>query len=168
MMWLAFFACTHSPGTLAPPVEAVDSFRLDVHGRSVMGTAIVRTDGGKIRMQALTPAGTALFAVTVVEGQQEVTSADPELTALLDRLPFYRDLPLTYIYGCDASRCQAGPWSYRATATGWRVRGPGGPVRIETGPPLRLHDRRRGVTTTIVPQQRLNLSDASPTPPPAE
>lgn len=167
-MFFALLACAHSPATLAPPVEAVDSFRLDVHGRSVMGTAIVRTDGDQIRMQAITPAGTSLFSVTVQDGQQQVTSADPELTALLDRLPFYRDLPLTYVYRCEAERCEAGGWRFRATESGWRVKGPGGPMRIETGPPLRLIDGRRGVTTTIVPQQRLDLTDGSTTPPEVE
>lgn len=139
---------------VAPPVAAaehVDRFALAGHGHAFGGLAIVVHDGPDVTLEALSPAGPAIFTVVVAGGNTAIDAADPGMAAMLGRLPFARDLTALYLADC-AQRCAVGAWTVRPTRDGWRVAGEGGPARVTRGDgTLVLRDRLRGYTLTVWP-----------------
>ncbi|MCO4747472.1 MAG: DUF3261 domain-containing protein [Proteobacteria bacterium] len=152
ILW-TLIACSWHAAAPEPPVERIDAFAIAARGQTMMGQALVVSDANQTSLHALTPAGTSLFSVEVVDGEATVKSPDAELSGWLERLPFARDLSVLYRYDC-LDRCRADQWKLVRKEDGLRVTGPGGPAWLTVDGAGRsvLKDSRRGYTLTVVKQ----------------
>jgi hypothetical protein len=124
-------------------------FVLEGHGRAVGATVIVVQDAKTLVLEALSPIGVGLFTVHLAEGEATVEAIDSGFAKSLAKLPLARDLTALYVAG-GARRERVSRWSVRPTVDGWRMRGPGGSVRVrrvQSG--LELRDRLRAYTLTV-------------------
>lgn len=146
---LLILACAKSPLDLGPPVETVQQFKLESPFGTLAGVAVVNLDD-EVVVQALTPAGIALFTV---EGDT-VTAPDEQWAEALELIPFARDMQLIYRWSCP-DRCEVEGGTLRQALTDEgierRYRGDGGPatVRITEGRAV-LDDPRRRYTLTVL------------------
>ncbi|HJN76100.1 MAG TPA: hypothetical protein QGF58_19365 [Myxococcota bacterium] len=148
-MPLILLACVKTPIELGPPVEAVQQFKLESPFGTLAGVAVVSLDEVFV-LQALTPAGVALFTV---EGD-EVSAPDEGWAETLELIPFSRDMHLVYRWSCP-QRCEVegGMVRQRLTEEGIerRYRGQGGPATVVvTDGEAVLEDPRRRYTLTVL------------------
>lgn len=153
---LALVCCARPPP--APPitsVETVNQFALRRGDRILAGAMVLSIGPDRLRMDALTPAGTALFRVTATARQTEVVAPDPKWAPIIAQLPLRRDLLLVHAWSCPVGRCSVDSGTIResveAGSTVRRYRGAGGPaeVRLSAGRAV-LEDPRRVYTVTFL------------------
>ena len=133
--------------------EHVDLFTLEGHGHGFGGLGIVVHDGPTVVLEALTPAGPALFTVRVENGSTTIDALDEGLADFLRRLPFDRDLAALYLVDGTRAETVLG-WTVRPRSDGWTLHGPKGRARVRRLPDgLELRDRLRGYTLTVRPQE---------------
>ncbi len=151
MSLILLLACAKAPLDAADRVETLHQFKLESPFGTMAGLAAVVISDDEFVLQALTPAGVALFTV-----QGEAVSAPDEAwAAVLERIPFERDMRLVYGWPCSAQRCelpQGRLWQER-TDEGLvrRYRGPGGPatVTLTQGKAVLVDPRRRTTLTML-------------------
>jgi len=154
---LLLLSCAHRPPVARPtePVAVVEQFALARGDRAIAGLAAVRIDGDAVTLDALSPAGIALFRVEASAEGATVTAPDPAWADVLERIPFRRDLLLIHAWDCPEGRCAVAGGTVRQRVEDGallrRYRGPGGPARarIEEGRAT-LHDPLRGYDVTLV------------------
>ena len=149
-MLLTLLACAKTPLELGPPVETVQQFKLESPVGTMAGIAVVKLDED-FAMQALSPAGFALFTV---EGDA-VEAPDETWAAALELIPFSRDMHLVYRWSCpDRCSVEGGRIKQILNEDGnvaRRYRGDGGPatVVIEDGKAVLVDPRRRYTLTVL-------------------
>lgn len=153
--WLAVLGlgcAMRAPVEVRSTVEAVDQFALTAHGHTFAGLAVVQVDDPDASLSALTPAGIALFDVRLTAlDDAQVRSPDPGMTAVLERIPFGRDLALLYRWRCPVSTCVTpyGRLRVDGDQTTWTGRQGRATVQwSETG--AELTDPRRGYSLRVV------------------
>ena len=151
MSLMQLLSCVKAPLQPSERVEALHQFKLESPLGTMAGLAVVVVDEEEFVLQALTPAGVALF--TVEEGR--VSAPDENWEAVLARIPFERDMRLVYGWPCEAPRCELpqGRLSQERTDAGLvrRYRGPGGPatVTLTEGKAVLVDPRRRTTLTML-------------------
>lgn len=151
-------ACAKAPIELGPPIETMQQFKLESPFGTLGGMAVVVLDDDFV-LQALSPAGTAIFTVT----DEGVSAPDEGWAAALERIPFERDMLLVYRWSCPTGRCstetggkvtQTTETDDEATWVERSYRGPSGPatVRIRDGKAV-LEDGRRRYTLTVISEE---------------
>ncbi len=151
MSLMLLLACVKSPLSSSERVEALHQFKLESPLGTLAGMAVVVVSEDEFVLQALTPAGMALFTV---EGDS-VRAPDPAWAAVLERIPFERDMRLVYGWPCAEPRCELpqGRLAQERTDEGLvrRYRGPGGPATatITEGKAVLVDPRRRTTLTML-------------------
>lgn len=148
-------AARHVPVESAPPGEAVLQLALTFGDNTIAGLAAMDLQPESLDLQALTPAGVALFTVHSQDFETTVSAPDPDWAKVLELLPFERDMRLILEWSCPSGSCDADPGRVRERSVDGGVerrwRGPGGPatVRLEPGR-AELSDPRRRYTLVLV------------------
>ena len=159
MILALLLACAPKLPLVAPTrQEHVDQFALTRGEHTFAGMAVVVLEGPKVTLQALTPAGSALFTIEATAEEIQVRAPDPQMAALLERLPFHRDLMLVYAWSCPPGRCAADGGTIREQPEDngllRRWRGPGGPATLHLQPGKAvLTDPLRRYTLTVVGEE---------------
>lgn len=154
-----FAGCSHHagpPATLADPGEVVEQFALRATmpgaGEQVFaGLAAIRIDHDHAQLEALSIAGPALFSVVATPTSLEITSPDPRMTAVLQRIPFWRDLAMLYIWECERDACSVEGGRLIPDENGTTYKGRGGRATLSReGNITHIDDHRRGYSLTVV------------------
>jgi hypothetical protein len=152
VIWLLAACALRPPLPPSVPVETSVQFKLESSRGTLAGLVAVALGPEDFALQALSPAGLALFTV-----QGDTVQAPSESwAAVLERLPFERDLRLILDWDCATGRCSLPEGGHlrqeRLEDTVVRCyRGPQGPARatLSLGR-AELVDPRRGYTLTLV------------------
>jgi len=149
---MLLLACLHRPPAVVHSVEHVAGFKIEILGSTLAGTGVFAEEGDAVVFQALTPAGTALFSVRDSgTAQPQVVAPDEDLAAMLERLPWYRDLSLLFRWSCPEGRCTTETGRIRESEDSRRYRGDGGPATVRIlDDGLELTDPRRRYTLTVL------------------
>lgn len=154
---LLLAACAHPPLATGPVrAEGLHQFALTARGHTFAGQAAMVVEADSFRLQALAPTGGTLFEVHGDASHTEATAPEPAMAAILERLPFHRDLSLLTRWRCPADgTCDTGSGrltqSTDETGRTLRWRGPGGPATVVLGEGrAELTDPRRGYRLVVV------------------
>jgi hypothetical protein len=150
---LLLAACAPLPPLPPPvPVETVLQFKLESPRGVLAGVAAVALDSDGFALQALSPAGFALFTVE----DDSVKAPSATWATVLERLPFERDMRLILDWRCASGRCSlpGGGIVRQDSSEGTVVRhyrGPAGPARATLSEGrAELLDSRRGYSLTLI------------------
>lgn len=150
-MTVLLLGCLHKPPAEVLPDEHVGAFKIEAFGQTFAGVGVFAEDEDDLVFQALTPAGTALFTVRADRESTTVQAPDPEMTALLERLPWYRDIALVTRWRCAEAVCSTETGTLRSTGDRWTYRGDGGKATVQYGEWIVVNDPRRRYTLTVAP-----------------
>lgn len=154
ILLLCWLGCAPWVASSVRDVSAVQQFGLSARGHAFAGLGAVRMGDAGFSLEALSPAGVTLFTVAREgEGATAVHAPDPAMAAMLEKLPFERDLSLALRWSCPGDgprRCAVPGGALRVGDHGVRYAGVGGPARItQEGPLTRIVDPLRGYSLVL-------------------
>jgi len=115
------------------------------------GLAAINIGPNRATLEALSIAGPSLFTVHATADHLQVTAPDPRMAAVLQRIPFWRDLSLLYRWSCPSTKCGVDGGTVENIGDVVRYRGSGGPASLRREEKVAtLDDLRRGYSLTVV------------------